>query len=77
MAVRKKGDMTVHRARPCNYPVHAGANLLRSFPSRAAIAEKHPSGRPAMDLLRGKPFVFTIVPLDQIVIDLSAVTETG
>ena len=53
MAVRKKGDMPFHRADSGNHPIDPGANLLRAFPARAAVTEKHPPGRLRMDLFRG------------------------
>ena len=53
MAVGKKGDMSFHRADSCNHPIDPGANLLRAFPARAAVIEKHPLGRLRMDLFWG------------------------
>ena len=55
--------------------IDPSAHLLGSFSARAAVAEKHPSGRSCVDLFGRKPFVFAVIPLHQIAIDFSALAE--
>jgi hypothetical protein len=50
MSMREESDMADDRTDSCNHPIDPGTNLIQAFPTRAAVAEKHPSGRFRMDL---------------------------
>ena len=72
MAVSEKGDMAFQRADSCDHTVDPSANLIRTLPAGAAVAEDHPTGRFCVDLFRGEAFIFSIIPFHQVTIDFSA-----
>jgi hypothetical protein len=77
MTVREERDVPLGSAASRDDTINPSAHLLGSFSARAAIAEKHPSGRPRVDLFGREPFVFAVIPLHQIAIDFSALAESG
>src|SRR5262249_54073279 len=56
-------------------PVRPGADLVRCFAARGAVAEDQPAGSRLVDLLRRDPLVLTVVPLHEVRLDHGVAPE--
>jgi hypothetical protein len=65
-----KTNTSRNRANPANDAVRTGADLLRRFASGAAIAEQVPVEAFRADFGTAATFIFAVVPLDQVRVDL-------
>src|SRR4029079_10119916 len=77
MAARKEQRMACRRADAADDPIRTFADFMRRFASRAAVAEEFPIGTFCTNLSRTASFVLTIVPFDQVFINVSDWFEAG
>src|SRR4029078_13262120 len=77
MPARKEQRMACRRADAADDPIRTFAHLLRRFPAGAAVAEKFPIGPLRTKLSPTASFVLSIVPFDQVFINVSDWFEAG
>src|SRR6516165_8270669 len=77
MGTGKKQHVALDRANPANHAVGAAADLGRRFPSRTAVAEYMPARTFLVDIGAGAAFVISVIPFDQVAVDLGLVSKTG
>src|SRR5262245_59920739 len=75
MAMRKQGDVFLGVMNFGDNTIDPCAHLLRRFAAGAAITKNHPVRSFCQNLLGSKTFVFTVIPLQKVSLDLSAVPE--
>jgi hypothetical protein len=75
--VREEHDISLLAARSCDDPISAVTHLLRSFPAWTTIVEEQPSWSLLANLTRGQSLEFTVIPLHQITLDVSALAEAS
>ena len=76
MAVGEQHGVIVKGTHSGDHAVAACSHLIRRLAAGGAGVEDGPSRFRLADLLRGDPFVLTVVPLGQIVGDFRAVKES-
>src|SRR5262245_36681878 len=76
MAMCKQGDVSLCGAGSSDNPIGPRADLFWRLSAWAAIVKNHPVRSFRMNLLWRKPFVFPIVPLHQIALDMRTFAES-
>jgi hypothetical protein len=77
MAAGKKQDIAAGSAKATHHSVRPRANLIRRFPSRAAVTKKLPARALGKNLGRTAAFIITVIPFEQVAIDFSPSAEAG
>jgi len=75
MSARKKQNVPRNRTNTFHNSVGTLCDLLWRFTSRAAVAEKLPVWIFQEDLVGPAAFIFPIIPLNQVAIDFSHISE--
>src|ERR671912_1574427 len=70
VAVRKECYVSLLVARSGDDAIGTFAHLLRSFAAGAAVIKEQPAWGHFANLTRGQSFVFAVIPLHQIVVDM-------
>src|SRR5262252_5245788 len=66
MPVREQCDVTLSRARSGDDPIRSDTHLLRRLTARTAVAKNQPARPGLVDLCRGQPLIFAVIPLGQV-----------
>lgn len=77
MAAGKKQNPGLRGSHPGQHAVTARADLLGGLAAGAAVAEELPIGTHGVNLIRSEAFVFTVIPFEQVRIDIGDGAEAG
>ena len=77
MRARKYQDVALDGANALNYPVGPRRHLVRSFASRAAVAEQEPARTLGEDIGGAAALILAVVPFGQVGIDFGQTAEPG
>src|SRR5947207_14846040 len=77
MPAREKQDVSPRLPHAAHHAVGPGADLVRRLASRATVAEALPGGALSVDLSAGASLVLSVVPFDQILVDLGRGPGSG
>jgi hypothetical protein len=77
VAVGEQGDIPIRLDRPLDHARRASVDLLHRLAMQRPIAPELPPGALLADLRRGEALVVSVIPLDEIVVDLSHIAVAG
>src|SRR5215472_14168055 len=75
MPAGEKENVAINRTHPLYYSIGTDLDLLRCFASGTTVAKQVPFRTLGADVGAAAPFIFSVIPFDQIPIDLGHCTK--